>query len=73
MKNKPIEKKEFTGKEVGIAIIKCTEQEANALINLIHEAVKAKGLELADNAAIWKNKIVEAFNNTKITEQVVTN
>lgn len=37
--------------------IVANEQEVNALIQLIDEALKAKGISVAQNAIYWLNKI----------------
>lgn len=38
-----------------------TEQEANALISMLDDAVKAKGLSVAQNALHITGKLQEAF------------
>lgn len=46
--------------------IVATDQEITALIQLIDEAVKAKGLSVAPNAVYWVNKLQAA---PVVTEQ----
>jgi len=40
--------------------LELTEQEANALVGLINEAVKMKGLEVAQTALYFCNKVKDA-------------
>lgn len=40
--------------------ILASEQEVNALVQLIDDALKAKGVAVAQNAAYWLNKIQAA-------------
>ncbi len=46
--------------------LELTEQEANTLIVLINEAVKAKGLETAQAGVYFQNKLKEAFKAKEV-------
>lgn len=51
------------------ATIKLTRQEAQALVNLIDIAVKDKGLEVAEAAAVLFKKLEDGFKPKKHIEE----
>jgi hypothetical protein len=58
--------------QINMAQIDFTEQEANALLMIIDQAIKAVGLQGAENAVILAKKIQEAFKPaTPVVPEVV--